>query len=67
MNMGDTNAEVAQAYQLIAAAGNTGVGPFTPQTATDLQTALQQILTSSISCDITLQARSRWARNAWER
>jgi len=55
LNMGDTNPEVVQAHQLIAAAGNTGVGPFTPQTAADLQTALQQVLTSSISCDIALQ------------
>jgi hypothetical protein len=54
MNMGDTNPEVVQAHQLIAAAGNTGMGPFTPQTAADLQSALEQVLTASFSCDISL-------------
>src|SRR5580698_3627106 len=54
INMGDTAAVAVQAQQQIAEIGNTGSGPFTPQNATDLNTAVQKILTASVSCDVAL-------------
>jgi len=54
INPGNVDANALATHQMIAQIGNTGVGTFTAQTTSDLQTALGQILTSIVSCDVAL-------------
>jgi hypothetical protein len=54
INPGNVDANALATHQMIAQIGNTGFGTFTAQTTTELQTALGQILTSIVSCDVAL-------------
>jgi hypothetical protein len=54
INPGNVDANAASTHAQIAQIGNTGFGTFNTQTAGDLQAALQQVLTTVVSCDVSL-------------